>query len=669
MTMYDYIPTGMKRAIIIAVLTALLGMGCNKQPEKTVWLDEMDLSTMDPGWGSNQVRKSVDGNPLTINGQVYERGVGTHAISKYLIDLQGKGRKFLAIVGVDDEISGTSASVEFFVIGDRKILWQSGVMTDTTAAIPVEVNIRGIGKLALLVTDGGDNINFDHADWADARFEITGDTILPAPVAQATEPYILTPPPGDAPRINGPSVTGASPGKPFLYKIPVTGKKPMTLIAANLPAGLEMDPATGVISGKVKKEGEYTVDIRVRNEAGEAARPLKIVIGPHRLALTPPMGWNSWNNWACAVDQEKVKAAADAMVSSGLIDHGWSYINIDDCWQSRERTKAGELLPNEKFPDIKGLAGHIHGLGLKIGIYSSPGPTTCAGYPGSYQHELTDARTWAGWGIDFVKYDWCGYSQVVEDNSLEAYQKPYLVMREALDRVDRDIVYSLCQYGMKDVSAWGGEVGGDLWRTTGDIGDSWNSLSSIGFAQDKNSPYAGPSAWNDPDMLVLGYVGWGAHLSPTRLTPDEQYSHISLWSLLAAPLLLGCDMERLDDFTMNLITNDEVIAVNQDMLGRQAVPVVRAEGVEIWVKELEDGGKAAGVFYPGNQASDPVEMFNWDHENAPRKVTVDLATLGFTGKCTVRDLWRQKELGTFSGSFDTEVPFHGVVLVKITAGE
>ncbi len=659
----------MKRIIFLAALTVfILGAGCNPQPAKTVWLDEMDLSTMETGWGSNHVKKSVDRNPLTINGNVYERGVGTHAISKYLIDLQGKGRRFIASVGVDDEVRG-QASLEFFVLGDKKVLWQSGVMTDTTAAMPVEVDIRGIQKLALLVTDGSDNINFDHADWADARFEITGDTILPAPVAPAAEPYILTPPPGDAPRINGPSVTGASPGRPFMYKIPVTGKRPMTLIAANLPAGLEMDPATGMISGKVKQEGEYTVDIRAKNEAGEAARPLKIVIGQHKLALTPPMGWNSWNNWACAVDQEKVKAAADAMVSSGLIEHGWSYINIDDCWQSRERTKAGELLPNEKFPDIKGLADHVHSLGLKIGIYSSPGPTTCAGYPGSYKYELRDARTWAGWGIDFVKYDWCGYSRVVEDNSLEAYKKPYLVMREALDRVDRDIVYSLCQYGMKDVSAWGAEVGGDLWRTTGDIGDSWNSLSSIGFAQDKNSPYAGPSAWNDPDMLVLGYVGWGANLSPTRLTPDEQYSHISLWSLLASPLLLGCDMGRLDDFTMNLITNDEVIAVNQDVLGKQAVPVVRADGVDIWVKELENGAKAAGIFYLGNQANDPVEMFNWNNENTSRKVTVDLATLGFNGKCTVRDLWRQKELGTFSDSFDTEVPFHGVVLVKITAAE
>lgn len=659
----------MKRVINLAVLAvAILWIGCSTQPSKTVWLDEMDLSTMETGWGSNHVKKSVDRNPLTINGTVYERGVGTHAISKFMVDLGGKGKRFLASVGVDDEVKG-KASLEFFVLGDKKILWQSGVMTDTAAALPVDVDIRGIQKLALLVTDGGDNMNFDHADWADARFEIKGDTILALPQAEAGEPYILTPPVGDAPRINGPSVTGATPGRPFLYKIPVTGKRPMTIIAANLPAGLSMDQATGVITGKVKQEGEYLVEVRAKNDAGEAARTLKIVIGPHKLALTPPMGWNSWNNWACAVDQEKVKASADAMVSHGLIEHGWSYINIDDCWQSRERTKAGELLPNEKFPDIKGLADHVHGLGLKIGIYSSPGPTTCAGYPGSYKFELRDAQTWANWGIDYVKYDWCGYSQVVEDNTLEAYQKPYRVMREALDRVDRDIVYSLCQYGMKDVSAWGAEVGGDLWRTTGDIGDSWNSLSSIGFSQGKHAPYAGPSAFNDPDMLVLGYVGWGANLSPTQLTPDEQYSHISLWSLLASPLLLGCDMERLDDFTLNLITNDEVIAVNQDALGKQAVPLVREEGVEVWAKELEDGSKAAGVFYTGTNNTDPVEMFNWGEGKTSRKVTVDLAALGFTGKCTVRDLWRQQELGQFTGTFETEVPFHGVTLVKITAAD
>jgi hypothetical protein len=209
-------------------------------------------------------------------------------------------------------------------------------------------------------------------------------------------------------------------------------------------------------------------------------------------------------------------------------------------------------LANEKFPDMKGLGDYIHNKGLKMGIYSSPGPTTCQNYPGSFKHELQDAKTWAKWGVDYLKYDWCGYSKVVEDTTLAAYKKPYFLMREALDKVDRDIVYSLCQYGMKNVSEWGEEVGGDLWRTTGDIGDSWNSLYSIGFAQDKNAQYAKPGQWNDPDMLILGYVGWGANLSPTRLTPDEQYAHITLWSLLSAPLLLGCDMSRLDDFTLNL---------------------------------------------------------------------------------------------------------------------
>lgn len=468
------------------------------------------------------------------------------------------------------------------------------------------------------------------------------------------------------PRINGAKITGASPNRPFQFKVPVTGKRPMKITAKGLPDGLIINEETGLINGKVAKEGTFPCILTAKNELGEIKRELKIVIGKHKLALTPPMGWNSWNNWACAVDQEKVKAAADAMISKGLIEHGWTYINIDDCWEANERTASGEIKSNEKFPDMKALGDYLHQKGLKLGIYSSPGPNTCAGYLGTYQHELQDAKTWATWGVDYLKYDWCGYSKVVEDTTLAAYKKPYIIMREALDKIDRDIVYSLCQYGMKNVASWGAEVGGNLWRTTGDISDSWNSLYTIGFAQDKNSQYAKPGNWNDPDMLILGYVGWGANLSPTRLSPDEQYSHITLWSLLSAPLLLGCDMERLDDFTLNLITNDELIAVNQDVLGIQAVPVVRKDGYEIWAKDLEDGAKAVGIFNIGSISHNPVEMINWGDENKSKKITLILSDLGLNGEYIFRDLWRQKNLGQSSNIMEFDVPTHGAVLVKIS---
>ena len=250
---------------------------------------------------------------------------------------------------------------------------------------------------------------------------------------------------------------------------------------------------------------------------------------------------------------------------------------------------------------MKRLGDAIHAMGLKLGIYSSPGPLTCGGYTASWQHEREDAQLVRRLGhrlpqvrLVLVREDRQGHSRA------EELMKPYRVMRGCSDEVDRDIVYSLCQYGMGDVWEWGAEVGGNLWRTTGDITDTWKSMSEIGFAQVKNAPYAGPGHWNDPDMLVVGWVGWGPSLHPTQLTPDEQYTHITPVGLLSAPLLIGCDLERLDDFTLNLLTNDEVLAIDQDRLGRQATPVWRRADHQVWVKELADGGRAIGVFNLGD---------------------------------------------------------------------
>jgi hypothetical protein len=467
---------------------------------------------------------------------------------------------------------------------------------------------------------------------------------------EAGVPYILTPPAPERPRINGPRVYGVRPGHELLYRVPVTGRRPLNLEADGLPAGLTLDKTTGIITGKIKKSGDYPVHLTAHNAAGSDSATLLIRAGD-LLALTPPMGWNSWNVWGLSVDADKVKAAADAFVKTGLADHGWSYINIDDGWEASERLPDGSITGNEKFPDFKELSDYVHGRGLKLGIYSSPGPRTCGGYLGSYEHEYQDARTWAAWGIDYIKYDWCSYRKIAKDNSLEELQKPYRLMRKALDAVDRDIVYSLCQYGMGRVWEWGADVGGNLWRTTEDITDTWQSMSGIGFRQGTFAPYASPGHWNDPDMLVVGWVGWGPDIRPSRLTPDEQYTHISLWCLLQAPLLIGCDLTRLDDFTLSLLTNDEVLAVDRDPLGKAAVPVYRKEDVQYWIKPMQDGSFAAGIFNLGKEK---------------QKVTVRFADLKLDGKkYKVRDLWRQKTLGDFEEAFEVKVPAHGVVLVKI----
>jgi alpha-galactosidase len=466
------------------------------------------------------------------------------------------------------------------------------------------------------------------------------------------------------PRINGPKVYGARPGHPFLFRIPATGERPMQFRADGLPAGLSLNVETGIITGVAREKGDYRVTLRAMNTRGVGERSFRIVVG-EKIALTPPLGWNSWNCFASAVDDQKVRQAADAMVKSGLINHGWSYINIDDCWSINPRSNDsatagiprdanGMINTNRKFPDMKALAEYVHSLGLKIGIYSSPGPLTCAGFTASYQHELNDARSFGAWGIDYLKYDWCSYGQFARDTARAEYQKPYRAMRAALDSVKRDIVYSLCQYGMDQVWEWGDDVGGNCWRTTGDITDTWQSMSSIGFGQDGHEPYAGPGHWNDPDMLVVGHVGWGPQLHPTRLTPNEQITHITLWSLLCSPLLIGCDMTRLDDFTLALLTNDEVLDVNQDPLGKQAKRV-RVNGVlEVWAKEMEDGSRAVGLFNRGQKRSD---------------VTVAWSDLGVTGKLDVRDLWQQKDIGSFDQRFTASVPRHGAILVRITGAQ
>jgi alpha-galactosidase len=614
---------------------------------ETIRLDQLDIRLTDQDWGEPRANQSVDSHPLSIGETRYEHGLGTHANSTLYIALNGATR-FAGSVGMDAEVANPEAGVEFIVLGDGQPLWRSGVMRAKEPAKSFALDFQGVKTLALKVAAAGPGIDFDHADWVEARFDYLGAAPVTAAGPRETA-EILTPPAPPSPRINGPSVVGARPGHPFFYHIPVTGGLPMKISARHLPAGLTLDAVRGEITGTLAQAGKYNVTLRAKNSTGGSTRQLMILAGD-KIALTPPLGWNSWNCFANAVDDAKIRAAADAMVSSGLIAHGWTYINIDDCWEGR-RDGNGMIQPNEKFPDMKALADYVHAKGLKIGLYSSPGPKTCAGFEASWQHEQKDAQQYAAWGFDYLKYDWCSYSDV-QDMSLPErarLMKPYQVMEAALRALDRDIVFSLCQYGMGNVWEWGADVGGNCWRTTGDINDSWSSMSSIGFGQNGHEKFAGPGHWNDPDMLVVGKVGWG-HLHPTRLTPNEQYTHMSLWCLLSAPLLIGADMSQLDPFTFNLLANDEVLAVDQDALGRQAARLSKDGEAEVWAKDLADGSKAAGLFNRGESA---------------REVTVKWEDLGLSVRCGVRDLWRQKDLGRFNGSFTATVPRHGVCLVRI----
>ena len=366
------------------------------------------------------------------------------------------------------------------------------------------------------------------------------------------------------------------------------------------------------------------------------------------LAATPPMGWNSWNHFAGRVDDADVRAAADAIVSSGMRDAGYVYVNIDDTWEG-QRDAQGFIQSNSKFPDMKALADYVHSKGLKLGIYSGPGPKTCAGYEASYGHEEQDAQTYAKWGIDYLKYDLCSYRDIMRQEAPHDQQKQFAMMKaayakmhQALLATGRPIVFSLCQYGWDDVWTWGASVGGNLWRTTGDINDTYARMADIGFNQLGLAQYAGPGHWNDPDMLEVGNGG---------MTDDEYKTHMSLWSILAAPLLAGNDLSKMTPETLAILTNKEVIAVDQDPLGKQGDRAFAVGLTEIWTRPLSGGALAAG-------------LFNRDTEE--HSVTLRLKDVGFSKHAKLRDLWKHQDVSATDGSYTVTVPPHGVVMLKVS---
>ncbi|WP_322610278.1 putative Ig domain-containing protein [Pontiella agarivorans] len=493
--------------------------------------------------------------------------------------------------------------------------------------------------------------------------------------------YILTPPAPSRPIINGPSIYGVRPGAPFLYKIPVTGNRPMRLSAENLPEGLNLDEVDGVISGTIAdlKTVDYPVLLVAENEAGCAEKRFTIKVGK-TICLTPPLGWNSWNCWRTRVTQQHVLDSARAMVETGLINYGWSYINIDDAWQGRRGGVHNAIQPDpERFPDLGKLCADVHALGLKIGIYSSPWMSTYAGRIGGssdspggdwerdlgpddivekrarfrigkYCFEQEDARQWAEWGFDYLKYDW-------KPNDRISTQR----MADALKACGRDMVFSLSNSApVEHADLFETEV--SCWRTAGDLKDLWDgecyhfNLIEQWTAHRRwleTGARGGPGHFPDADMLVVGNLttaeGCKGEPVPSRLGADEQYAHISLWALWSCPLLIGCPIEMMDDFTLGLLTNSEVLAINQDERGIPGYSIDLADDIEVVVKELADGSRAFGMFNKGT---------------VKQTVSIDWKAVGLNGPQRFRDVWRQKDIGTFDHHFSAAVRPHGVVLIR-----
>jgi alpha-galactosidase len=476
-----------------------------------------------------------------------------------------------------------------------------------------------------------------------------------------------------APQINGPAVFGIRPEHPLLYTVPATGARPMEFSAEKLPPGLFIEAQSGILRGILTERGEYPVVLKAHNAFGTVSKQFLIKCGDE-ISLTPVMGWNSWNCWGDKVDHDKIIRAARAMVASGLVQHGWVYINIDDGWQGRRTGADHALQGNEKFPDMKKLSDEVHALGLKLGVYSTPWIVSYAGYPGgssenaagdplgkkngddghrhgSYDFIESDARQWSAWGIDYLKYDWAPLDLA---HARRAY--------EALENSGRDIVLSLSNAADLALASQWSKVA-NSWRTTGDIGDRWQyaktdaepwryGVSEIAFSQDAWADAARPGHWNDADMLVVGRLGWGTTLRSTHLSRDEQYSHITLWCLLGSPLLLGCDLEQLDEFTISLLSNDEVLALNQDSLGKQAVRVATVGSIEVYRKALLDGSCALGFI--NRSGSEEKFLFN------------KLKAIGLGGPRKVRDLWRRRDLPDCNGEIEGTVAGHGVLLLRLT---
>lgn len=659
------------RIVLLGIILFLTNLV--KAQDTKVWLDEVNLPGFNEAIPSAQAKMSTSGDSIQLMGKRFQHGVGVQSTSILYFLMEGKAKQFTATIGVDDK-SAKELAVEFFVIGDKKILYQSGAMKLGDAPKQVSVSLEGIQRLGLLVLPK-EEMQRSHTNWANAQFVMQGNN-LPKNIPNSDEKYILTPPVAKAPRINSPKVFGARPGNPFLFTVVATGEAPIQYSVSNLPKGLSIDSKTGIITGVLSSKATYAVTMKASNKYGKAEKPLLIKIGD-TISLTPPIGWNGWNSWAREIDKEKVVASAKAMVSMGLSSHGWTYINIDDAWQGQRGGKYHALQANEKFPDFKKMIDEIHGMGLKLGVYSTPWISSYAGYPGGssnfengaypdsirtnkrayrytgkYRFEKEDAKQMAEWGVDYLKYDWRIDVQAAE------------AMSKAIRSSGRDIIYSLSNSApFANVTDWVRLA--EAWRTGPDIRDSWQSLYVSAFTLDKWGPYGGPGHWNDPDMMILGNVTTGAKLHPTRLTADEQYSHVSLFSLLAAPLLIGCPIEQLDAFTLNLLTNDEVIEIDQDPLGKSARLVLEENDVQVWLKPLEDGAYALGMFNINGFRKTPQSYFRWGDEQ-PKQFELNLNKIGLKGKWLVRDVWKQKNLGSYQASIQNSIRHHGVVLLKLT---
>lgn len=505
--------------------------------------------------------------------------------------------------------------------------------------------------------------------------------------ARTGEKEILTPHPLREPRINGPKIYGARPGKEFIYRIPCQGERPVEFEVKGIPQGINLDPGKGILTGKAPaQKGEYTMTVTARNKFGKTSRLFTLIVG-EKIALTPPTGWNSWGGHMIHVTDETIRKAAEVFETRGLADAGFQYIGIDDCWMRTspemyanrsENTKnkhrgfdytgitgeirdpAGNILPNVNFPDMKALTDYIHSFGLKAGLYSTPGPTTCQNFAGSYDHEEQDARQYARWGFDLLKYDQCSAGKIINQLKKESpgftadqFWKP---MSDYLLKQERDILYNLCQYGQDEPWKWASGLSIPTWRIGGDLNVRVNTYfdQALRIAVDLRE-YSKPGQWNDPDFMYIHRIKSARDMAGPSveipLNTNQRYQYVTLWTIISAPFFFSCDINEIDDFTIGLLSNADVVNINQDELGHVAKVVRNASSQTVMVKELADGSKALAVFNRDPEKEAVVEV-KWEE-------------IGGRSRKKVYDVWRQKDLGVYKKDFAVRLSPDGVGFFRI----
>ena len=459
------------------------------------------------------------------------------------------------------------------------------------------------------------------------------------------------------PVFHGATVVGNYPNTPFIFTIPATGKRPITFSVKNLPIGLTLDASNGIITGNVTTAGEYKLKITATNAKGNSEEEIKLVIG-ETLCLTPAMGWNSWNVFTKTLDEKMVMDMADAMVSTGMRDLGYQYIDMDDVWHADTRDSTGRPVPDpKKFPHgMKHLSDYVHSKGLKLGIYSCAGNMTCGRRFGGYTYEDIDAKTYAEWGIDLLKYDYC-YAPPTIKTAKARYSK----MGTALKHSGRSIVFSICEWGFRHPWKWGQQAGGQYWRVSPDIMDSWKfpsiwvfSMKAILNREEKLWKYAGPGHWNDPDMLIVGNYGkglaTGGNGAYKGMTDVEYQTHFSLWCMFSAPLLASNDLRNMNEATATILTNPEILAIDQDALGEQAKPVYKMGGIRVYLKHLRNGSLAVAVLNTGS---------------TEKKFDLKSSLLSLKDTPMAHDVWKHADIGMLKDKLPLTIEPHQTIVLRL----